>query len=339
VDKILLVKGIEGLGNRILCLLTASLYARLSGRKLIVDWRDESYSTAGVNAFDHFFVSPMCAPATEVPSTDSVAPAIWCGHLEKPAWWLRERYGALQNAQGWRMFSIDLSRLDYAEQVAVMWTYDDELDPLIPYLNQTGGAPAGASRSMLLRELLSETVTLHPAIRKRVEQFKREHFDERMVGVHIRYSDHRTALWTTLKAVRQLLGHDPARRIFLCTDNMEIKRLFERKYQQVVSTPHWYAPTPGDPLHCAAQRPDPIAHGIEALIDLYLLAQCDDMILDTSSSFAYLATLLTNAPAERIHDVKRRDKLPPRIRKATTRLMRRFHAHSWAPALIGKLVG
>jgi hypothetical protein len=192
---------------------------------------------------------------------------------------------------------------------------------------------------MLLRALLGETIMLHPAISEQVENFKRENFSERMIGVHIRYSDHRTALWATLKAVRQLLRRDPARRIFLCTDNIEIKRLFKRKYQQVVSTSHWYAPTPGDPLHCAARRPDALANGVEALIDLYLLAQCDDMIVDTSSSFAYLATLLTNVPAEHINDVKRREKLPPRVRKATTAVMRRFHAHSWIPALMAKLAG
>lgn len=78
--------------------------------------------------------------------------------------------------------------------------------------------------------------------------------------------------------------------------------------------------------------------GVEALIDLYLLAGCDDLIIDTSSSFAYLATLLTNTPVERILDVKRRNKLPAPMRDATTRLMRRLRLHSWAPAIIGKLV-
>jgi hypothetical protein len=46
-DKFLLVKGISGLGDRIKCVLTAILYARLTGRKLIVDWTDSSYSNAG----------------------------------------------------------------------------------------------------------------------------------------------------------------------------------------------------------------------------------------------------------------------------------------------------
>lgn len=338
MEKTLLVKGIEGLGNRILCLLTGVLYARLSGRKLIVDWRDESYSDGAANAFHQFFVSPWCAPTTEVPETDSVVPIIWRGHLDEPAWILRERYSDLNDAQGWRKFSIDLGRLDYSEKVAVMWTYNDELGPLMPHLKASGGPLAGASHTSILRSLLREGLILHPRIGERVDNFKRSHFTGRTVGVHIRYTDHRTALWATLDALHQILNSDPKCRIFLCTDNIQIKRLFEKKYPQVISTPHWYTSIPGLPLHCAAARPDPILGGVEALVDLYLLAECNDLIVDTSSSFSYLATLLTQVPPACVRDVKRRDKLPPRLRSATTRLMRRLHAHSWAPAIIGKLV-
>jgi hypothetical protein len=334
-----LVKGIAGLGNRILCLLTASLYARLSGRKLIVDWRDENYSSGAVNAFHHFFQSPLCAPADQVPETDSVAPPIWRGRLHASAWSMKVRYGSVNDAQGWRPFSIDLGRLDYSEQVAIMWTYSEELDPLIPHLEAASDPLARAERSAILRTLLSETLTLHPAIRAKVDEFKRGHFKGRTVGVHVRYTDHRTALWATLEAMHRFLERDPACRIFLCTDNIQVKRLFEEKYQSVVSTPHWYASIPGRPLHVGSYRPDPIVAGIEALTDLYLLAQCDELIVDTSSSFGLLATLLANVPRARVCDVKRRDKLPPRIRNATTRLTRRLRVHSWAPAIIGKLVG
>jgi len=338
MEEILLVKGIAGLGNRILCLLTASLYARLSGRKLIVDWRDENYSSNGVNAFHQFFESPLCGPADEVPEIDSVTPVIWRSCLHESAWSMMVRYGSVNDAQGWRPFSIDLGQLDYSEQVAVMWTYTDELDPLMPYLNLANDPLAGASRFVILRTLLGETLVLHPRIREKVEQFKHNHFKGRMIGVHIRYSDYRTALWATLKVLRQILNRDTTCRIFLSTDNIQIKRLFEEKYEYVISTPHWYASTPGRPLHFGTHRPDPMEAGVEALIDLYLLAECDNLIIDTSSSFAYLAVLLTNASVARVFDVKRREKLPPLIRSMSTRLMRRFRVHSWAPLVIGKLV-
>lgn len=338
-DKILLVKGISGLGDRILCVLGAGLYAQLSGRKLVVDWRDESYSSGEVNAFHHLFLSPLCAPADVVPDTESVAPALWRGRLHESASVLRERYSSLNDAQGWRRFSVDSSRLDHPEQVAVMWSYTAELDALMPHIDAASEPLDPARRAALLRKLLHESLTLQPRIRERVERFRQEHFRAPTIGVHIRYTDHTTALRATLEALHERLDREPASRIFLCTDNRQVKRLFENKYGSVISTPHWYAPIPGRPLHYGAHRPDPILTGEEAVVDLYLLAECDELIVDTSSSFAYVATLLTCAPAERVIDVKRRDKLPPRIRHLSARLMRRLRVYSWAPGLLGMLVG
>jgi hypothetical protein len=335
--KVLLVKGISGLGDRILCALTAALYARLSERTLVVDWSDDAYSSDGMNAFHEFFVSSACEPGATIQDTDSVVPAIWRGRIHETAAALRSRYGALNDAQGWRTFSIDPSRLDYDEEVAVLWTYGAELDSLLPHLDQP--EPSGpAARAALLARVLADTLTLQPAIQDRVDGFRREHFQGRTVGVHVRYSDYRTALRRTLQQLEVLLRRDPACRVFLSTDNIQISRIFENRYDHVISTPHWYAPIPGQALHFGAARPDPTTRGVEALIDLYLLSACDDLIVDTSSSFACVATLLTQAPASRVFDVKRRDKLSPRLRHATNRFMRSLRALSWAPVVIGMTV-
>ena len=53
--KYLLVKGTAGLGNRLLFLLSALLYARLTERLLVVDWCDQTYSDDGTNAFPLLF--------------------------------------------------------------------------------------------------------------------------------------------------------------------------------------------------------------------------------------------------------------------------------------------
>ena len=46
-----LVKGNAGLGNRLSSVLSGALYARLSGRRLLVDWTDWMYSNDGSNVF------------------------------------------------------------------------------------------------------------------------------------------------------------------------------------------------------------------------------------------------------------------------------------------------
>ena len=80
-------------------------------------------------------------------------------------------------------------------------------------------------------------------------------------------------------------------------------------------------------------------NGIEALTDLYLLAECDDLIVDTSSSFSAVATLLTDAPAARVFDLKRRGKLSPRLRKWTGRLALLLGMDSWGLSIQRKLAG
>jgi hypothetical protein len=102
--------------------------------------------------------------------------------------------------------------------------------------------------------------------------------------------------------------------IFLATDNIEINEMFQDKYQRVISTQKWY-PTSGRSMHHNLKSPDRFKHGIEALVDMYLLAECDYLILDESSSFSYLASLLTEDSGSKIFNVQRAGWLPPRLRR------------------------
>jgi hypothetical protein len=68
---------------------------------------------------------------------------------------------------------------------------------------------------------------------------------------------------------------------------------------------------------------------VEALIDLYLLAECDYLILDTSSSFSYVARLLASAPARHIVDVSRGQKGFPQVRRLMWRVWLRMGLFTW----------
>jgi hypothetical protein len=50
-----LLKGAEGFGDRLQCLLHAIRYARRSNRRLVVDWRDEHWCHDGRSGFDEYF--------------------------------------------------------------------------------------------------------------------------------------------------------------------------------------------------------------------------------------------------------------------------------------------
>lgn len=330
-DKFLLVKGISGLGDRIKCVLTAILYARLTGRRLVVDWSDPSYSNAGTNAFHRYFQCTLCNPTDEIPATDSVSPSIWRGHLNESCSYMRECYGT-------RGLSIDLTRLDYQETVLVFWKYGNEIELLRSYFQGEFEEFAQLRKKEILRKLLREDLTLHPQLQGRVDQLKDNFFGKKTVGVHVRYTDHRTHVWTVLKRLNALLERAPDLQIFLSTDNIQIKNMFEDGYPGVITTPHWYPSTPGLRIHSNPNHPDPMESGNEALVDLYLLAECNYLIIDTSSNFSAIAALLTRAPHSNIFDVKRRKKRSARVRHVAYRLMLGTGLLSWGLGILRRFV-
>ena len=337
-DKYLLVKGVSGLGNRMECLLTAILYARLSRRKLIVDWRDRYYSNDGTNAFEHYFDYPAALTTDATPITDSVAPQIWRGQLAETAATMRSQYGVGAAADVLRLLSIDPGRLNYAEEVAVFWTYTQQLGALRPYFVNEFSALAKKGNQVILRKLLRDDLRLHPDIRKRVDEFKSTNFVNRTVGVHVRYTDHRVALTAILRKLNELLKHEKKVSIFLCTDNLQIKRMFDELYPGTITTPHWYPERPGVTLHNHRTYNNLLEMGAEALIDLYLLAECDFLVIDTSSSFARMAALLTTAPQSCVLNATRRGKLASPIRTKFHRLMLKAGFYGWGLELLTRVL-
>jgi len=58
-EKYIIVKGIAGMANRTLTLLSAIIYAHITKRKLFVDWGDGVYSNDKINIFDKIFDCPI----------------------------------------------------------------------------------------------------------------------------------------------------------------------------------------------------------------------------------------------------------------------------------------
>ena len=333
--KYLVVKGIAGLGNRILSALTGILYARLSGRRLIIDWRDPTFSMDGSNAFHDLFLCSMSYPVDDIPVTDSVNPAIWRGNLNRSATSMRKPYR--NNREFLNNTSIDLTRLDYNEDLLVMWAYHGEVELLRDHFKGIFEEYRHQSKEQILRLILLEHLPLRHLIQAKVNEFKLNNFNGKTtVGVHIRYSDHRASLFAIIDKLNTLLRVEPDALIFLATDNIQIKKMFEENYRSIITTDHWY-PKPGARIHDNRACPDRLESGIEALVDLYLLAECDRLIIDTSSTFSYVAKLLTNAQKSNVFDIARGGKLTPRIRRLSWQLMLKLGGYSLGLNILSKI--
>ena len=304
-EKFLLVKGRAGLGNRILCLLAGLLYARVSGRTIVVDWRDEVYSQDGSNVFPRFFTSPSLDGDRDAPDTDSVAPAMWRGHLHEPLQDLLSANRHLRRDRFNRESSIDLGQVNYDADVAVLCSFYADIDRLRPHFTGEHAELSRMSNRAILRSLFTAELRLAPDIMDRVERIRKQYLQAPTVGVHVRMTDFRTDARAIFRELDELLAREGHLRIFAATDNIEAKRMLERRYPDVVTAPHWY-PARGAPMHKAPDCPDRTENGIEALVDLYLLGSCDFLIGDSRSAFTSVAGLLLPRAEGTIIDVKPR---------------------------------
>ena len=299
--KYLLIKGAAGLGDRMLGAATGLLYARLTGRRPIVDWSDPRYSSDGSNTFLRYFDAPGVGDVDEISPTASVAPEIWRGRLDHPVDPVRESTPAGSGPASWEQSCIDLMRTDHPEDLLVMWSHRQRIEWLRPHLRGDHAEFARRSADAILKHVMETGMPPHPEIGDRVAAFRREWLQGQTVGVHVRYTDYLTRLDAIQRRLERLLAGEDRLQVFVATDNSEVRDEFERSYG-AVSAPHWYA-EPGQPLHHSPDR-DPFQVGFEALVDLYLLTGCDHLIGDRASNFSKLAMLLTDAPRSRVTDVQ-----------------------------------
>lgn len=312
-DRIVLVKGRAGLGNRILSLLSAALFARLTRRRLIADWSDITYSSDGTNSIHHFFTSPLFSPVDEIPSTDSVSPSLWRGRLHDSILTVSSELlpRTFRDPVSWRVTSADLSRLDHPEQVLVMWSFFSLIREIRRHFHGEFSEFRVMDDEAILSRLLSECLHLHPSIAGRVADIRSSWPSRPVVGVHVRLTDKQVSLGAVHSRLRRLLDSNPGLSVFLCTDNREVQEAFRLTYPDLLTTPKWFPVQARARMHESPECPDKRANGVEALIDLYLLASCDHLIVDKSSSFAHVAVLLSGLAPDRIHDLQRWRLLTP----------------------------
>lgn len=313
--KYVLVKGNAGLGNRLYAALSGALYARLSGRRLLIDWTDWTYSNDGSNVFTRFFVSRSAGADDEIPDTDSVNPWMWRGHLRtSPFDMLMAHAPAVRHDPlAGLVFSFNPSRLDHDEELLVMWSYNPLINRMRRHFRGALAAWQHLDDLAILRHLMHDALELHPSLATRIADISRNCGDAPRIGVHVRQTDKRTNLRLIKDRVAACQKRLPEARIFLATDSGQVEEEFRRDYPDVLTAPKWYPPS--GTLHGREECPDRSLNLAEALIDLYLLAGCAHLIIDSSSSLGHLALVVGSTPPRTVIDVRSGHRLPPWLRQ------------------------
>lgn len=289
----ILLKGRAGLGNRILALLTAILYSRLANRRLMVDWRDGRYAEPGINSFPLLFKCRAADSVVDDLHSDSVRPWMWLQRLQMSA----HEMGLLTGVAKMyscpftgELFSFDPARLDYQEEVLVMWSLIAGIGPLRRHLHGPWRSWQALADDAILARLLKENLDFHPEVEAGCAELQRGWPDRPKIGVHVRHTDRTTNLRRLRRRVEEMRRRHPDAVIVLATDSRAVLDDFLARDGAVLTAPKWL-PESG-PLHALRGGcPDRLAMARSALVDMRLLASCEHLIVNEDSTFSLVARL------------------------------------------------
>lgn len=132
--KYVVLKGLEGFGDRLQCLLQAIAYAKATGRILVVDWRDSHWThDLSIDFEDYFsvdglgtltlnqFIDTVNALSANDSTDLSVLPAAWSFHLSDVNYeaFIRDQAFALPDNGACLKRIIDGSESDFDQTVVV----------------------------------------------------------------------------------------------------------------------------------------------------------------------------------------------------------------------------
>ncbi|MEM9484614.1 MAG: nodulation protein NodZ [Cyanobacteria bacterium P01_F01_bin.116] len=307
MDNYLLVKGTAGLGNRIFALVTAILYARMSGRILAVDWRDNYYSSDGENIFFDLFELQNLSLTQTIPNSDSIYPKLWQGCLEQSMTQMISKDQGLIDVMGQavlRKYAYDVRNLNYPDEIVIGSGYTEEIERIRSVFSDEYSAFKHVSKAIIFRETFHKHLRLTSKVQERIDSFREQHFKGRpTIGIHIRRSDKAISYPWYKRALAEHVRRYPDARIFLATDNRDVEAEISSLYPNVSMVPKWL-PTPGLRAHGNVHCPDLKEHAIEALLDLFLLASCDYLIYSRTTSFGLLASYISQALVENHFDIQ-----------------------------------
>ena len=304
-DRVLIIKAKGGLGNRILSAVTGLVYADLTGRTPIIDWRDGTYGGVGENAYSMLFQSSLpnlCVEDYE--GSTSVTPEIWRGNLgaDPTTMIISHDPSRHRSATIYRKYCTDLSRLDAEEEVAVFWSYLPKFGRLGRHLRVD---PRFAGR--MVEEIISEYLARYFTPNERIQAGVSEavgKLSSPIVGVHVRYTDLKIPIGKVKRALRRLRALTPEAAIFLSTDSARVQREIATEFENVNYISK-HLPDDGSMLHSIHATHDKRVEAENALIDMWSLSKCDFLIYSKNSTFSLTSALLGRLQRHQQYDVDR----------------------------------
>lgn len=274
-NKYLVLKGCAGLGNRLLTIKDAILYAKANKRTLYIDWSDGWHLNKNQNSFYIYFdligvdyiksIAPIINAynngATTYPkslTTDDLNQDIYSNFyfkIRKPNKYISHYFSYLENTN-WAY--LVRNRFWYR----INKNNNNPFKRLYTSINSTNKFLFGSLLHTTKREEnivlytdfgtfensdeIFKYIKLKDEYIDRFTNFAVSQYLNNRIGIHIRYTDKRPT--TSLEHLFNMIDTiylPKSQGIFLSTDNPEIEELFRQRYKELVITYHKEMPPIG----------------------------------------------------------------------------------------------
>lgn len=327
----LYVKGCAGLGNRLITLLKAILYAKRSGRTLYVDWSDGMFADSGINAFYRYFdlkdVDYANSPeAIEILLTNGgtlypkgitlkeLKEGIYDNFWHVGTWfsWNVAPYRVfitlLLRGKITSVFGLQSWQHKYDEQVSwwgnIKRVYNEQNIQLGAQLRRRIDRDVVVFvdfRPLVKTSDIFNYVSLKGEYYKKFLKYAEQYnLVNHGIGIHIRATDKqpKKKLEKLLKCVDRMLSADRKMKVFLSTDNLQLTKEIQKRYSDRIVLYPKFLPEDlnGKGIHHWA-----LEHNIpnikermfeESLADMWILSMCKYLFWQGNSSFSLMSSIL-----------------------------------------------
>lgn len=325
--KYLVVKGSAGLGNRLITLMSAINYAKVTKRYLFVDWADGMFGEIGENVFFKYF---ELSNVKYVKDKKEIVDALYNGASRYPK---SLTANDLENSIWDNFYTVDTTLLKRFPiyKIAISLIFKHKLGYIfglqswqrisqgekrgywqaICNMNDNDNFPLGSNLSHWLKQdvvlfsdfrplcnisKIFEYIHLKDKYYSLFNQFANQNKLNNAIGVHVRATDKmpKQKINNLFNRVNNILMKDPSLNIFLSTDNLTVENEFKSKYGVKILTYSKYLPENLEMgIHRWAEgNADKLLKEKmfeECLADMWLLSMCKYLFWQGNSSFSYIS--------------------------------------------------
>lgn len=325
----------SGLGAMLHALAPAWLYAKRTGRTLVIDWRGNPYlrDEPEANLFNRLFEQPdPNIIGTPFVADDTVNQLAYPQPILGPSKVMKQENGELHQLEKgldlWTMRGLFANGIDV------------DAPTLIPSLSALYGIASVAEKAISYGfpwPALKEYGSLYSGLKplpvwtSRIAEFAQKNMHGRnVIGVHIRHGNGEGQFRSLFQdreindfpdfvsSIAAKINHYGNRHFggdyttFLCTDSTEVIEALEPLVPKLVTQEMW-RPEPGQGVdfdHGYKRPGGGLETAATALIDMMLLAKCDVVMMTRPSSFGVIVPYIMERPGSRFLDSRQTAKLP-----------------------------